>query len=176
MKRFGSIQNTAPTYSNRGEAWSDKKEYDKAIYDYNEAIRLDPNFQMAYGNRGDAWSHKKEYGKAIADYNEAIRLDPGDAYNWNARAWFSATCPDAKYRNGRSAVDDATKACELTGWKSGAWMDTLAAAHAEAGDFDSAVKWEMKALELADEKSKGDLRSRLDLYKTHKPYREEVKK
>ena len=59
---------------------SDKKEYDKAIADYNEAIRLDPEGRRSpYYNRGYAWYDKKEYDKAIADYNEAIRLDPRDA-------------------------------------------------------------------------------------------------
>ena len=32
-------------------------------------------------------------------------------------AWFLATCPKAEFRNGKSAVEDATRACELTGWK-----------------------------------------------------------
>jgi len=131
---------------------------------------------MAYGNRADLWIIKKEYDKSIADYNEALRLNPADAYNWNARAWFAATCPDAKYRNGKNAVADATKACELTAWKNGGWIDTLAAAYAEAGDFESAVKWQTTSIELADEKSKADLRSRFELYKAGKPYRQEVKK
>ena len=166
----------AAAYNNRGESWSNKKEYDKAIYDYNEAIRLVPNFGMALSNRGAAWSHKKEYGKAISDYSEASRIDPKDANTWNASAWFAATCPDARYRNGKNAVEHATRACELTAWKDGAMLDTLAAAYAEAGDFPNAVKWAEKAVELAPKEMKGELRSHLDVFKAHKPYREEVTK
>jgi tetratricopeptide (TPR) repeat protein len=171
-------------YNNRGYAWTEKKEYDKAIADFNEAIRLDPKSAIPYNNRGDAWEAKGEYDKAIADYNEAIRLDPKYAHPWDGRAWVAATCPNAKYRDGKKAVDDATKSCELDGWKDSDKLDTLAAAYAEAGDFLNAVKWEEKATELAPEneiapepeKSKAHFRSRLELYKTHKPYREEVKK
>ena len=62
---------------------------DKAIADYNEAIRLDPKDAVAYNNCGNAWRAKKEHDKAIADYNEAIRLDPSIAMTYNNRglAW-----------------------------------------------------------------------------------------
>jgi len=164
------------TYFGRGRAWKAKGEYDKAISDFNEAIRLDPTTAAPWLNRGNAWKAKKEYDKAMSDYNEAIRLEPMYDTPLNDRAWLAATCPDAKYRDGKKAVDDATKACDLIHWKDGANVGTLAAAYAEAGDFRNAVKWAEKAIELAPEKSKGDFQSRLDLYKAHKPSRQEVKK
>ena len=55
-------------------------------------------------------------------------------------------------------------------------LDTLAAAYAEAGDFPKAVKWAEKAVEFAPKELKGELQSHLDLFKAHKPYREEVTK
>jgi lipoprotein NlpI len=66
-------------YTNRGSGWRDKGEYDRAIADYNDAIRLDPQFVQAYVNRGRTWSNKADYDRALADYNEAIRLSPQDA-------------------------------------------------------------------------------------------------
>ena len=82
-------RSTPSAYNNRGRL-GDKKEYDKAIADYNEAIRLDPKYAGAFNNRGNAWYDKKEYDKAIADYNEAIRLDPKIAAAFNNRgiAWY----------------------------------------------------------------------------------------
>ena len=61
--------------------------YDKAIADYTEAIRLDPKFAEAYYNRGVAYENKGEYDKAIADYTEAIRLDPKYAEAYNSRGF-----------------------------------------------------------------------------------------
>ena len=66
----------AVAYDHRGRAYFNKQEYDKAIEDYTEAIRLDPRYAVAYCGRGDTYRKKKEYDKAIEDYTEAIRLDP----------------------------------------------------------------------------------------------------
>src|SRR5262245_53552970 len=70
--------NRAVVYHNRGIAYFAKKDYDRAIADYSEAIRLNPSAN-AYGNRGNAHYHKEDYYYAIADYGEAIKLDPSDA-------------------------------------------------------------------------------------------------
>ena len=167
------LASLASAYHNRGGAWGAKKEFDKAIADFAEAIRLDPKDAVAYHNRGNVWDDKKEYDKAIADYDEAIRLDPKYARAYNARAWLWATCPDAKFRDGKRAVESATPACELSDWKDANNLDTLAAACAEAGDFDAAVKWQEKAngmFEDSESKEKG--RAHLDLYRAKKPYRE----
>ena len=166
----------AYVYNNRGWAWSDKKEYDKAIADYSEAIRFNPKHVRAnaYIGRGLAWGYKKEYDKAINDYTEAIRLDPKGALAYNNRAWLWSTCTDAKYRDGKQAVQSAMTACELSEWKEPNTVGILAAAYAEVGDFDSAVKWQSKAIGLQrDEKTKEDYRTRLKLYQEkQKPYRE----
>ena len=67
----------------------------------------------------------------------------------------------------------AIEACELTRWKEAYCLETLAAAYAEAGDFASAVKWQVKAIELeADPKEKEEYRARLKLFQEKKPYRE----
>jgi lipoprotein NlpI len=77
--------NLAIHYNNRGVAWGAKGDNDRAIADYNEAIRLDPTFANAYRNRGVAWGAKGDNDRAIADHNEAIRLDPNLAAAYHNR-------------------------------------------------------------------------------------------
>jgi len=168
---------SASLYNMRGQMWEKKHEHDLAIADYNEAIRLDPKDPWQYNNRGNAWSEKQDYPRAIEDFASAVRLDSKNPWYLNNRAWLWATCPDARYRDGKKAVESATEAVRLTEWKEGQKLGTLAAACAEAGDFDSAVKWQTIALGLYP-KDDGDLKKMgtklLKLYQEKKPYRAPV--
>jgi tetratricopeptide (TPR) repeat protein len=164
--------NYAPAYRVRGNALFGKKAYDRALADYEEAVRLDPKSAPARYSRGNAWLFKKEFGKALTDYQESVRLDPEFPWGYNGIAWVSATCPEAAHRDGKRAVEAATKAVELTGGKDPFTLDTLAASKAEAGDFDAAVTLgEMVIGLLADDKARAECRARIDLYRGRKPYR-----
>jgi Flp pilus assembly protein TadD len=61
------------------------KNYDRAIADCNEALRVDPKHMNAFLNRGLAYAAKRNYSQAIADYDQAIRLDPKSASAFVAR-------------------------------------------------------------------------------------------
>ena len=69
---------TAADYLTRGNARSDRKDYDGAIADYDQAIRLDPKHATAYYNRGIARKAKGNLDGALADFTEGARLAPDD--------------------------------------------------------------------------------------------------
>lgn len=163
----------ANIYNNRGNAWLNKGDSDKALADYNRAIRFDPKFAYAYYNRGLVYRNRKDFERAIANFAVAVRLDPKYVQAHEKLAWTLATCPKAELRNGSKAIEHARKACELTDWKDGLILSTLAAASAEAGQFDEAVKWQQKA--LADPTCpKWPAQPRLALFQQRKPYHEDV--
>jgi hypothetical protein len=94
---------------------------------------------------------------------------------YNRRAYIWASCPDAKHRDGKRAVESATQACERTEWKDAYTLDALAAASAETGDFAAAVKYEDRALGLLPQGDSdvSDFQARLGLYKAGKPFRDQ---
>ena len=164
------------SYGNRAFALLRKGETEKAIADGNEMIRLDPKNPAGYSDRGLAWLAQGNFGKALEDCREAVRLDPkGSQARWGL-AWIQAAAPDARYRNGREAVENAKKAGELFGLSDAFHVAVLAAAYAEAGEFGEAVHWQTKSRDMAPAYQKAAFQSRLDLYKAGKPFRMQVQK
>lgn len=131
----------------RAESRRMKKQYSAALADYSEAIQLFPEFARAFSGRGLLRYEQREYPLAVADLEEAVRLNPDDPESLRMRAWIRATSPDIRLRNGPGAVADAERANELTGWKDGYFLAAAAAAYAEVGRFDDAVRCQSKALE-----------------------------
>src|SRR5262245_58526143 len=69
-----SDKDLAVAHHNRGLALDLRNEHDRAIQDFDEAIRLRPDYAQAYFGRGVAYFFKGEYDRSIKDYDEAIRL------------------------------------------------------------------------------------------------------
>jgi tetratricopeptide (TPR) repeat protein len=80
----GTAQNAAP-YLERGIVFFDRNDYDLALEEFFEAIKLDPNYANAYARRARTYAAKGNNDAAIADANQAIRIDPDyvTAYLWS---------------------------------------------------------------------------------------------
>lgn len=171
-KMLSDKPNDAEVLVARGNAHASLGKDDEAIVDYTAAIAAAPTNSVAYNNRGNAWRRKKEFAKAVADYSEAIRIFPEFGAAYRGRAWLRATCADAKVRDGKAAVADAKKAVELSKGADLATSRTLAAAYAEAGQFDRAVAEQEKVMAKSGSGPGADAeKARLELYRNKKPYR-----
>ena len=149
------------------------KKFDKAVADFDKTIRLKPKYSFAFLGRGLARNGQGEYAKALADYDQAQKLDPDYPAPYKYRALLRATCPDEKIRDGRLAVQDANQGCEKTRFRDATYLDALAAAYAEAGDFEKAALWQSRALQQNPGDKMAEYQERLALYRDGKPYRAE---
>jgi Flp pilus assembly protein TadD len=122
------------------------------------------------------WVKKKDYDRAVKDFEEALRLD-GPDWIYAEFALLRAACPDADYRDGRQALELAKKACATVpkGVGNGRFFSALAAAYAEAGDFDEAVRRQDAVLETSGlhDDDRADYEARLRLYRQKQAYREQ---
>jgi tetratricopeptide (TPR) repeat protein len=139
---------------------------------FADAKKLDRRSWVVCHVRGWSNLERKKYSAAKSDFQMALSLSKNaEAEPHEAMALLLAACPDDCMRNGEKAVEHATKACELTKDRDWICLDTLGAAHAEAGDFDSAVKSANKALDLAPADSQGLIHERIESYGHKVPYR-----
>jgi tetratricopeptide (TPR) repeat protein len=167
-----ALEPTAAAYNNRGYAQAQLREFDKAVADYNAALKLDPKDMVPLWNRIAVRMEQRKFDKVVKDLTIVLRREPDNTYALQQRALLLSACPDAELRDGKKAVTDATRLCELTSHANANALGVLAAAYAESGNFKKAIEWQTKALEmLADEALRARFANNLKLYKKHKPYR-----
>jgi Flp pilus assembly protein TadD len=135
-------------------------------------LRTDPETYMELG----AWLYTGgDSTEAAESFRRGLALEPDNAVALNDLAWILATSPDATLRNGKEALNDAEKACQLTGYKRAEMLSSLAAAYAEEGDFSNAVETVQTALKAATATGNARLISSdqqfLQLYSAGKPFR-----
>jgi tetratricopeptide (TPR) repeat protein len=160
----------------RAQIFRREGKYELAIQDCNETLRQYPGCVEASLLRASVKVGLGKYAEALKEFNYLISLHPRPvtlARALSDRAWFYATCPDSSFRNGQQAVKDAKAACSIMRWKDENMIDTLAAAYAETGDFDLAVRYAAQALAIkgitpVDSKH---IQQHLESFQQHRPIR-----
>lgn len=151
----------------------------KALRIADRLINAEPTDWQALRLRGDVLLALGRHADAINDYEEAVKNIPEDEEDLsgvlNNLSWVLSTSPEDSVRNGDRALETGLRACELTEYKKSHILSTLAAAYAELGQFDKAIEWSSKAVELgAKEETEqlDQLKEELKNYQDKKPWRE----
>ncbi|MFP3043153.1 tetratricopeptide repeat protein [Treponema primitia] len=133
--------NAKASYDRGGDAYN-RKEYDTAIREYTEAIKLNPNYMEAYNDRGMAYRAKGDNDRAIADYTQAIRINPNYALVYVNRG--------VAYENKRDYdrdIADQTEAIRINPNYALAYYDR-GVAYGAKGDNDRAIADYTEAIRL----------------------------
>lgn len=163
-------------YNNRGGLYSLRKDWKHAIEDYSNAITIDPAIPENYYGRGIAYLNQHHYAKALADFDSSYKCGLGTVAAYSL-AQLLATCPDPAVRDGRRALEYARLICESTNYKNPLFLNSLASALAETGQWEEAVNRTEQALSIAGQRDGESgiscigTRMRLELYRLHEPYR-----
>lgn len=144
---------------------------DAAIRHYDCAVELNPKDAYAIASRADVLTDLGRFAEAASEYERAIKVDPKSGHAYSGSAWLLAACPDDSIRNTKLAIERAQTGLELNGDGDAASYDTLAAAQANAGDFDAAVQSVQQAIGIASTDEKAAYSDRLTMYENSQPYR-----
>ncbi len=166
----------ATIQSNLGAALAQRGRFAEAVPHFEKALAIDPQSAEAHYNLGTLYYLQQRVPDALAQWRQVVLLDPNHVLALNRLALVLAASPDASLRNGSEAVALAERAVRLSGGREPAFLDTLAAAYAEAGRYPEATQTARRALDLAKEQSNADLAQalsgRIALYEARTPFRQ----
>ncbi|MDD4215574.1 MAG: tetratricopeptide repeat protein, partial [Bacteroidales bacterium] len=127
---------------NRGYEYRQRKEYDKALADYNNAIRTDSTYALAFHNRGALYFFTNKDSLAILDFNKALQFNPKNAETWSNRG--SALARSGHYEE---ALKNFDKSIELDPRVSNTYSNR-ALTYEMLGRFEEAIADYQKYLKL----------------------------
>jgi tetratricopeptide (TPR) repeat protein len=156
----------------RGHARFYLGQFDAALRDFDDCVQQDGENAIAYADRADLYAYLGRWEQAARDYRMAIQLDKSLGRAYQSAAWLMATCPEDRFRDAKLALRAAQRAIDLDGTADYRYLDTLAAAQANAQRFSEAIKSLNDALEVAPHDVTSELRDRLTLYQAQRPYRD----
>ena len=156
----------------RGHVRFYRGQFEDSLMDFNDAIVRDPGNALAYADRADLYSYLGRWEPAARDYRMAIRIDGNLGRAYQSAAWLMATCPDDRFRDQQLALRAAKRAIDLEGSRDYRYLDTLAAAQANAGLYPQAQQSLQQALQAAPSEVVVELEERMTLYQANRPYRD----
>ena len=167
----------AEAYRRRAQAYVQLRKLKDALGDLDRAVQLAPRNTEVLLDRGDVHRSLGQWQLAAEDYRQAVAMDPRNGRAYQSAAWLLATCPLDRYRNAELAVQAAEKALDLDGRRNVRYLDTAAAAYANAGQFEKACEILALAIDMAKATDNAAaqaelLRRRLEIYQRQQPYRE----
>lgn len=134
-------QQSETAYNNRGEYYYQQGELEKALADYNEGIRIQPNQPSPYNNRAIIYYKRKQYDLALKDIEKALSIEPEYAAAYNNKGNIYYNIPDYD-----SAIVAFQKAVTLFENYPTAWCN-LGSSYLQKGDLQSALTNYKKALQ-----------------------------
>jgi tetratricopeptide (TPR) repeat protein len=150
--------------------------FDEAIETCRTALVLHSSYAKIHYILAHALSQRGRLSEAIGEYKSTLQIEPENHFAMNDLSWLLATAADGGLRNGSEAVRLASRACELTQNHQTIYIGTLAAAYAEAGDFNRAIATAQQACKVAKKNGETNLLKRnqelIELYLAHKAVRE----
>jgi tetratricopeptide (TPR) repeat protein len=165
----------AEMHNNLGVTLSGLGRHEDAARAFRQAIALKPDVEFGFFNLGCALYAAGQRADAIATYRDGLERDPHSPQLATSLAWSLATDEDDGLRDGPEALRLALVAAESTRYENPEVLDVLAAAYAESGRFEEAIKIETHALALAGAASQTraaqDYAKRLELYRAGLPFR-----
>ncbi len=167
---------SAATHANLANLLAKQHARDEAIAQYSEALRLNPAFVEAHYNIASLLREEGRTEDAIAHYMAALQIKADYVPAMVSLAWiYATTSGKAAGQHAGEAVRLAEQACRISGCKDSGLLDTLAAAYANAGRFQEAVKTGEEAFSIAKAAGENDfadsIRARIALYKKESPFR-----
>ena len=135
-------------YQLKGDSKKAQQIFDDVLGKYPQTAEGQKSLAADHVILAELYVSQKLYADAIRNYQAALRLEPASAEAQNELAWLYATCDDQKFRDPKAALDHAKLAVDLSEWKEGAYIDTLAEALYVNGDYQQAVEIQKKALAL----------------------------
>jgi tetratricopeptide (TPR) repeat protein len=168
--------NYPDAHYNLGVILGRRNDLDGAVAQFRTILSIAPHDPAPNAALADVLARKGLFREAIAHYEIVLESDPNSVFALNNLSWLLSTNPDASVRNGPRAVELALRLNRITSQTSPSVLRTLAAAYAEAGQFENAAAAAHAATDLAHVQGQHSFSARLewesDLYRRHLPLRD----
>lgn len=171
LRRALRLPHTDPTIHRQlGRVLAAQDEFEAAVAAFQTALQFNEMDVETHEILAKVYLLCGNQRSAVTHFSQAVKYDAGRLSALNSLAWIFATSPENSLRNDKLAVRYAEQCAESTEYKAPEMLDTLAAAYAEAGRFDDAVRWQTRAIEMAPDTDKNNYRSRLKHYQSNKAF------